>query len=38
MGGPRIVLFAMRMDNPDLPMAKKDVRQALTLGSTKTQS
>jgi peptide/nickel transport system substrate-binding protein len=32
MGGPRIVLFAMRMDNPDLPMAKKDVRQALMQG------
>lgn len=31
MGGPRIVLFAMRLDNPDLPVAKKEVREALTL-------
>ena len=32
MGGPRIVLFAMRLDKPDFPTANKDVRQALMLG------
>jgi large subunit ribosomal protein L33 len=34
MGGPRIVLFAMRLDNPDLPMAKKDVRTTITFACT----
>jgi peptide/nickel transport system substrate-binding protein len=32
LGGPRVILFAMRLDNPDFPTAKKDVRQALMLG------
>jgi peptide/nickel transport system substrate-binding protein len=32
MGGPRVILFAMRLDKPDFPTAKKDVRQALMLG------
>jgi peptide/nickel transport system substrate-binding protein len=31
MGGPRVVLFAFRLDNPEIPLAKKEVREALTL-------
>jgi peptide/nickel transport system substrate-binding protein len=32
MGGPRVIMFAMRLDKPNFPTAKKDVRQALMLG------